>query len=350
MVIIIGFNLNMAVTPTLSICIATRNRGYILASTLQSFSAQLNDLVEIVVVDGASSDNTQMLVESCISNWPQIRYFKEEINSGVDGDFDKAVKYARGKYCWLMSDDDIPIEGAVDKVLSSCTEELAAIIVDAEVYSDDLTVRIAKRRLGFSGIRRYRPENFDLLLRECGNCLSFIGSLIIRRQLWLERERCKYYGTEFVHVGVLFQAKLQYDVKVLGEPFLKIRYGVGNWAKRAFEVWMFKWPSLIWSFDGCSDAAKEAVVAKEPWRNLALLTLYRARGWYSYEHYANFIRAAKKGLLSVMGAWILAYLPQSLALFLVRVALVIFPKRFNGIRWELNACRSTQHHQDSLSK
>jgi abequosyltransferase len=51
---------------------------------------------------------------------------------------------------------------------------------------------------------------------------------------------------------------------------------------------MFKWPSLIWSFDGLSDKAKMRVVAREPWRQWRRLTFYRAIGAYSYAGYRKF--------------------------------------------------------------
>jgi len=44
--------------PRLSICIATRNRADFISETLDSIVGQIETGVEIVIVDGASSDET----------------------------------------------------------------------------------------------------------------------------------------------------------------------------------------------------------------------------------------------------------------------------------------------------
>ena len=48
----------------LSICIPTYNFGEFIGATLQSIIKQATDEVEIVVVDGASTDNTAEVVRA----------------------------------------------------------------------------------------------------------------------------------------------------------------------------------------------------------------------------------------------------------------------------------------------
>jgi abequosyltransferase len=49
-------------TPHLSICIATLNRARFLKETLARILGQASDEVEVVIVDGASSDGTEEVV------------------------------------------------------------------------------------------------------------------------------------------------------------------------------------------------------------------------------------------------------------------------------------------------
>jgi hypothetical protein len=91
------------------------------------------------------------------------------------------------------------------------------------------------------------------------NYLSFIGAVVIRRSIWLGRERVLYFGTEFVHVGVIFQKPLPGSALIIAEPFITIRFGYGQWTSRSFEIWMFKWPKLVWSFKDISSEAKRRV-------------------------------------------------------------------------------------------
>ena len=74
--------------PKLSICIATFNRAAFLPATLDSMIDQLTDEVEIVIVDGASSDNTSAVVAPYLQRSSRIRYERLDSNGGVDHDAD----------------------------------------------------------------------------------------------------------------------------------------------------------------------------------------------------------------------------------------------------------------------
>ena len=80
----------------LSICIATFKRADMIGETLDSIVSQLEDGVEVVVLDGASPDNTADVVAAYTARYPAVRYVRESTNSGIDADFDKAVGHARG--------------------------------------------------------------------------------------------------------------------------------------------------------------------------------------------------------------------------------------------------------------
>jgi hypothetical protein len=110
----------------------------------------------------------------------------------------------------------------------------------------------------------------------------------------MKREREPYFGTFFIHVGVIFQAPLS-RVKLLADPLVLVRAGNSMWTPRGFEIWMFLWPNLIWSFDAFSDSAKRRVVAREPWRQWRQLTMFRAIGAFSYEGYLRFFKRAGRG-------------------------------------------------------
>ena len=70
---------------------------------------------------------------------------------------------------------------------------------------------------------------------------------------------------------------------------IRIRYGLGGWKPRRFEVWMFLWPELVWSFVGYPAAIRRQVVAREPWRRMQVLANYRAKGAYGLAEYRQFL-------------------------------------------------------------
>jgi abequosyltransferase len=147
------------VNSRLSICIATYNRASYIGETLNSITSQLESDVEIVVVDGASTDTTEVVLQAYASANPSIRYIRENENTGMDSGYDKAVLNARGEYCWLMSDDDLLKPGAVQRVLSLLEMQHELIVVNAEVRSTDFSVLLETRRLPYIEDQYFTASN-----------------------------------------------------------------------------------------------------------------------------------------------------------------------------------------------
>jgi glycosyltransferase involved in cell wall biosynthesis len=87
----------------LSIAIPTYNGAETIRETLDSIVSQLEDGVEIVVSDNASTDDTAEIVREYQASYPVIRYFCNDENLGADRNFDLAVRRAQGEYAWLFA-------------------------------------------------------------------------------------------------------------------------------------------------------------------------------------------------------------------------------------------------------
>ena len=273
----------------LSICIATRNRIELLTETIESALTQLGEQVEIVVVDGASNDKTPSAMAELAAQDGRIRYFREEENGGIDRDYDKAVGYATGTYCWLMSDDDLFLPGAIARVLAASKDDPSLIVVDAQVRDVRQSGLLLENRLSLNADQVYGVDELEPLFVATARQLSFIGSVIVRRSLWLDRQRDPYFGSYFIHVGVIFQQPLPQGAVVLTSPCLSIRYGNASWTARSFEIWVFKWPRIVWSLPTISACAKRSVVMERPYESVRELILLRSKGAYSREEYHRWV-------------------------------------------------------------
>ena len=158
--------------PKLSICIATYNRGKFIAETIDSILIQLSPEVELVIVDGASPDNTQEVMRRYLLSYPEIRYFREKENSGVDRDYDKAVCYAKGEYCWLMTDDDLLHPDAISTVLLALRSDDELVIVNSEIRSKDLSTVLQNQMLEPGSGRRYDYSERETFFVSTANYLS----------------------------------------------------------------------------------------------------------------------------------------------------------------------------------
>jgi len=298
-------------TPLLSFCIATFNRATYIAQTLDCLVAELADDIEIVVLDGGSKDETESIMRRYAAAFPGIRYVRQATNLGVDRDYDGAVQAARGRYCWLMTDDDILKPGAVAAIRAALLAEPSLVVVNAEVR-DSLLGRVYEpSRLKITEDRTFATRELGDLLAVAGELLTFIGSVVIRRDVWLARQREPYYGTLFIHVGVIFQAALPGFAHVVATPWIAIRYGNAMWRPREFEIWMFKWPSLVWSFAAVPDWSKSAVTAREPWRDPFRLMFYRAKGTYWRADFERLLRPRMQRGMARFVAWFVSVLPGS---------------------------------------
>ncbi|MBK8051588.1 MAG: hypothetical protein IPK16_33560 [Anaerolineales bacterium] len=153
-------------------------------------------------------------------------------------------------------------EGAIAAVLHAIDADHEVIIVNYSVWNQDFTRELHSELFKFDTDRAY-PSGDDVhFFSDVATGLTFIGSVVLHRSLWLSRRRPPYYGTEFIHVGVLFQARLPGSALVLAKPFVGIRYGNASWTGRTFAIWMFKWPMLIWSFTAYPESARAAVSAR----------------------------------------------------------------------------------------
>jgi len=326
------------ITPLLSICIATYNRASFIGETLDSIIPQLDDDVELLIVDGASTDNTEDVVRNYTLKDTRIQYVRLPAKGGVDHDYDKSIELAHGEFCWLFTDDDLFKPGAVAAVKAAIKKDYDLVVVNAEVRDRKLSAILEHRRIIMQDNKEYAPNSMEYLFVDALNYLSFIGAVVIRRSIWLSRERKVYFGTEFVHVGVIFQRPFLKPTLIIAEPYICIRYGNAMWKPRSFDIWMYKWPKLVWSFEYISSQSKQVIIRKEPWKRMKTLLVFRGMGVYDAQNFNDHFSALPVPRLWKMGAWLITRLPVNILTcflsmyyrFIKQKALMLYDLKPNG--------------------
>ena len=306
----------------LSICISTFNRAKFIEKTLSTIVPQLSEQVELIIVDGASSDNTNDIVNRYVKKNKFIKYFKELKNSGVDGDYDKAVSYSEGEFCWLMTDDDFLKPNAIDNVLAKIKKTVDLIIVNSKVMNHDFSKTLSKNQLNIYKDLKY-SKNGKNYFPIIGAYLSFIGCVVIRRNLWLLRNRKSYYGTTFIHVGIICQTPPIENIYVISDPLIIIRYGNAMWSSNAFNVWNLMWPRLIWSFDSFSNKDKIKVCRQFPYARLTTLLYYKAMGSFNLNQLRKF-----EGVESLWKFYLFGIITLLIPGFIINLIFLIYFKLF----------------------
>ena len=119
----------------LTIAIPTYNRCDLLRQTIESVLNQRIDGIEVIVSDNASTDSTKAMMEKFCQE-SDIRYFCNSENLGMDRNFLNCLQKARGEYIHLLSDDDILLPGAVEKIMSLIEQEKPGYInLNSYTYS-----------------------------------------------------------------------------------------------------------------------------------------------------------------------------------------------------------------------
>jgi O-antigen biosynthesis alpha-1,3-abequosyltransferase len=174
----------------LSICVPTFNFGAFIGDTLESILPQLVDGVEVVVLDGGSTDDTAEVVESFRRRSPAVRYHRQGERGGIDRDLARTVDLARGEYCWIFCADDIMKPDAIQQVLerlrSGCDLYLCGLTLctfDMDPVRDHRVARIAKDQAFDLSSERDRLLYFERAQTTTA-FFSFAGSLIVRKDSW----------------------------------------------------------------------------------------------------------------------------------------------------------------------
>ena len=276
--------------PILSICIATLNRGNFIGETLDSILSQITPDIEIVIIDGASTDNTEEVINKYVSICNQIKYFRLEKKGGVDNDYCKAVELATGKMCWLFTDDDIIIPGSICNIIKFIKQGFNLIILNVQKRDFYLKKILQERLTPIHNDIELNENEMDTLFSLLDPCISFIGCVIINREIWLSREKEKYVGTEFIHVGVIFQQTIPGKTLLIADPYIYIRWGNAQWVGRTFKIWAITWPNLLASFDTVSINLREKYFQKPSWYFYNNVTYMKRIGYYSFKDYTQWYK------------------------------------------------------------
>ena len=267
---------------TLSVCIPTYNFGAFIGETLESIVCQATDETEIVIVDGASTDNTAQIIQEFQRRFSRICYHRREVTMGVDKDLAKAVELAQGDYCWLMSSDDVLLPGSIKRISDE-------ILSGYAVY---LGTRIdCDRDLNPIRKKQWFPKNthdqvFDLsseagLLaylnqaRSLGALFSYISAIVFARQGWNAIAYDETLtGTHYAHVYRLFSAmKLAPSLKYLDYPLVWCRGYNDSFAASGYARRML---IDIVGYDTLAQKLFDEVAIREAFKSV----LQREYAWY----------------------------------------------------------------------
>lgn len=92
-------------TPKVSVLIPTYNYGRYIGEAIQSVLAQTFTDFELIIVDKASTDNTEEVVKKYLHD-SRVAFYKNSTNLGMVANWYKCIDLAKGEYIKLLCADD----------------------------------------------------------------------------------------------------------------------------------------------------------------------------------------------------------------------------------------------------
>ena len=162
--------------PLLSYAFITYNRSRYLKKSLKSVLQQVgNDpLVEVLVCDNASTDDTKALVQKQQEQYKNLRYHCNEENIGAEGNIHQAIRQSRGEYVLVAGDDDYLLDGALRVLLATVVRHRGVALIHWKKEAVPRWVRRGK------GAWEY--------LSYVGFLMTWITGIVMRRELYFSIE------------------------------------------------------------------------------------------------------------------------------------------------------------------
>lgn len=206
----------------LTISIPTYNRANYLDMCLSQICNQIKpyeNIIELLVSNNNSIDNTEEIVYKYINQGAIIRYIKNENNIGPDRNIAQCFTEAKGKYVWVFGDDDILLDESIKKIVDEIknNEEYGIIYVNSYGFSHDyIKERPKKVKLQASVIC-----NTDEFIERKHFFMTFITGNICNKTLFKNGFMIdKFIDTNLIQLSWTLSALIDYKKQLIINDFI----------------------------------------------------------------------------------------------------------------------------------
>ncbi len=223
--------------PKVSVCIPVFNGKAYLRECIQSILAQTYTDFELVVVNDASTDNSEKIIQSFSD--PRIKYHTNERNLGLVGNWNRCLQLASGEYICIFHQDDIMLPGNLEKKVALLDSNQNVGIV----YSDTAVIDQnghKKQDHWFNPISPnidfIRPGRLFTELMFKNLNLVCCPSVLARRACYEQAGGFDQRLPFSCDMEMWMRLSLFYDVAYLAEPLMKYRFHESNMTKKYYEL------------------------------------------------------------------------------------------------------------------
>lgn len=142
------------VGPLVSVIVPSFNQGRFIRETIDSILDQDYRPLEVLVIDGGSTDSTVRVLES-YREYPELKWWSES-DKGVTDAVNKGLTRAAGEILSIQSSDDVYLPGAIRVAVEVLTAQKDVALVYGDVeYIDEYSRPIGQDILGPFDLNSY---------------------------------------------------------------------------------------------------------------------------------------------------------------------------------------------------
>ncbi len=209
--------------PFLSVIIATYNRADNLRRAVHSVLAESGDYFEVIIGDDASPDHTPEIAQSFSSD-ARVRQYRNPVNLGMQRNYLKIAREARGDYLVILTDDDWFVPGALQRIRDILTDnpDVGYMLSDLTTVDERFDNRVVGLDRTYASNRRITPS--------LENMAAVVGSAWVLSRQVLKRELIdwatweKYRDNIFFPIIFAGRLLLKAPAYYLAEPLVMHTY------------------------------------------------------------------------------------------------------------------------------
>lgn len=127
------------IKPVVSVCIPTYMGANFIGTAIESVLNQTFSNFELIIIDDNSTDATENIIGKYKDS--RIRFLRNNLTLGPEGNWNRCLSEARGRYFKLLPQDDLIVSNCLESqvaVLEADTEESIALVFCARTIIDSL--------------------------------------------------------------------------------------------------------------------------------------------------------------------------------------------------------------------
>ncbi|MDP3859387.1 MAG: glycosyltransferase family 2 protein [Stagnimonas sp.] len=144
-------------TPLISVIVPSYNQGKYIGATLESIFSQRYRPIEVLVMDGGSTDSTVDVLKQFASSHPELVWLSERDGGPADA-VNKGLARARGEFCAIQSSDDLYLPDAIERGVRALMAHPEVLVA----YGDSQAIDAQGQVTWHSRWAPYSLENFLL--------------------------------------------------------------------------------------------------------------------------------------------------------------------------------------------